>query len=331
MNICAAKQRLNNFFSEDIDAAINREQTTFDSIAGPAPYRLVLFGAGNFGRRALTGLRKIGIEPLAFADNNPAMWGKEIDGVTIYNPAEAIQRFPESVFVVTIWGAATEPTFLKINRQLSDAEVRKIVHFHILSWKYPDLFLPYYCIDLPHKILENRGRVLTTFDLLSDDRSRQEYTAHIEWRLRMDFNVLPAVQPHQYFPPDLFSLNSEEVFVDCGAYDGDTIHAFLNISPNFAYILAFEADPTNYEKLMDYTNTLPESIRAKIRLLPVAVGSMNGIVSFDGLGDPSSRIGQGSLTVECRKLDDLLEEVHPTFIKMDIEGGEMVPYRELKV
>ncbi len=317
------KQRLLQLLSEDISAAIDRERTSFEALTGPASRSLVLFGAGALGRRALVGLRSQGVEPIAFVDNNPKSWGKEIDGVTVYNPAEAVKRFPDAAYVVTIWGAATKPAFVNISAQLIELGVTNIIHFHFLSWKYPELFLPYYCIDLPHKILKRREHVLAAFDLLSDEDSWCEYISHIEWRLQMDFRILPGVKPNQDFPADLFAPIPDEVFVDCGAYDGDTIRGFLNFGSTFEGIVAFEADPFNYPKLVEYAKTLSESVQAKIQVLPFAVGFTNGPVSFTGLGNASSSIGQGNLTVECRRMDDLFNDIHPTFIKMDIEGGEM--------
>ena len=71
---------------------------------GPFANTLVLFGAGGIGRKTLAGLRALGIEPLAFADNNPALWGKRVNGLQVLSPQEASARYRKTaVFVVTIW------------------------------------------------------------------------------------------------------------------------------------------------------------------------------------------------------------------------------------
>src|SRR5689334_21823394 len=95
---------LQRLFSETIDEVYEREQSTFDKLAEPLGTSLVLFGAGGLGKKALAGLRRIGIEPLAFADNNKTLWGKEVNGVRVLSLEDAAQKFGNSaVFVVTIW------------------------------------------------------------------------------------------------------------------------------------------------------------------------------------------------------------------------------------
>lgn len=50
---------------------------------------LILFGAGDFGRKTLPMLRHFGVEVLAFVDNNSSLWGQNIDGINVYSPAKA--------------------------------------------------------------------------------------------------------------------------------------------------------------------------------------------------------------------------------------------------
>src|ERR1035438_578814 len=81
-----------------------RERNTFDEIAGPFGERLVLFGAGPLGKGVLPELRQGGIEPLSFADNNQKLWGREVSGLLVLSPDEAVRTYGETAcFVVTIY------------------------------------------------------------------------------------------------------------------------------------------------------------------------------------------------------------------------------------
>src|ERR1035438_5702443 len=60
--------------------AVTREQAAFDLAAEDGTGSLVLFGAGNLGRKTLAGLRNVGIEPVAFTDSNPGVWYKLVEG-----------------------------------------------------------------------------------------------------------------------------------------------------------------------------------------------------------------------------------------------------------
>ncbi len=63
-----------------------------------------MFGAGHVGRKTLTGLRKAGIEPLAFIDNDARLWNTSVEGVEVLSPEEAARRHgDQATFVITIW------------------------------------------------------------------------------------------------------------------------------------------------------------------------------------------------------------------------------------
>jgi hypothetical protein len=132
-----------------------------------------------------------------------------------------------------------------------------------MFWKFPKTFLPHYSLDLPHKVLLAADKVRAAFDLWHDDASRAEYVAQVRWRLHLDFdNLPPPVLEKLYFPADLIALSPDEVFVDCGAYDGDTIRDFLGVSGGrFRHIHAFEADQSNLTRLVRFVGGLPDPLR----------------------------------------------------------------------
>ena len=79
---------LHETLSEEVSDARIRKDAALDVALADFGHRLVLFGAGNFGRQALERLRARGVEPLAFSDNNSRLWGTQIDGVLVLSPEE---------------------------------------------------------------------------------------------------------------------------------------------------------------------------------------------------------------------------------------------------
>ena len=258
------EDQLEVLLSEPMSSVLHRENFTFDELASPYEKSLVLFGAGGLGQKTLAGLRKLGIEPLAFADNNPSLWGKNIDGVHVFSLQNAVKEFGNNAaFVITIWKAGSRDRMAERRQQIVDLKCRKVIPFSFLYWKYPEVFLPYYALDLPHKVYEHADELRKVFSLWEDDELKYEYLAQLRWRMLMDFDSLPStVLQDAYFPNDLVKLSSENVFVDCGAYDGDTIRNLLRIyGASFKKIIAFEPDPSNFQKLQQFALALPPEIR----------------------------------------------------------------------
>lgn len=306
--------------------AIERECSTYDRISGSGNKPVVLFGAGNLGRKTLAGLRKVGVEPLAFTDSSPGLWNTTVDNLGVLPPAEAARLFGmTAVFVISIWTGEGYDRMAQREKQLRDLGCLNVSTFVPLFWKFADTFLPHYAVDLPQKVHDQSDQVLRACELWNDDESRREYLAQVRWRLLGDFDDLPDPVSHStYFPPDLCGIKEGEVFVDCGAFDGDTIEVFLE-QPNAGsgQIYAFEADPANFSRLERAVRALPGI--GSIKVHKAAVGAFNGTTSFCASGNEASYVSSGGvgIPVESVTLDGILGDVEPTYIKMDIEGAEL--------
>ncbi len=319
---------LEGLFAEGEAKATAREHSAFDLMAAPSTGgpkdQIVLFGAGRVGRKTVAGLRKVGIEPIAFADNDVRLWNTSVEGVDVLSPEEAARRHgDQATFVITIWRGEATDRMAEREAQLRSLGCRHVVPFPALFWKYAEAFLPHYAVDLPHRVHQQAEDVRRAGRLWSDDASRSEYLAHLRWRLLGEFDALyHPVQHMMYFPPDLCVLSDHEVFVDCGAYDGDSIRSFLDKTKNsFQRIYSFEPDPANFEKLEKEVSLRPE--RESITLQRAAVGAQSGTVTFSGDGNEASSVGKGDMVVDCVTLDQVLSGTQPTYIKIDIEGAEL--------
>src|ERR1051326_7737308 len=176
-------KRLEALLSESVDAAIEREQSAFDQLASPFERRLVLFGAGGFGRYTLARARRVGIEPIAFADNGFKLWGQSLDGIRVLSPENAAEEFGQhAAFVVTIWNGQGPDRMADRIRQPRQLGCQKVIPAGFLFWKYPKSFLPYYGLDLPHKLLRRTDEVRQVFEFWNDEASRSEYVAQIAFR-----------------------------------------------------------------------------------------------------------------------------------------------------
>lgn len=326
MNQDSLRTELEGLLSENIAEVVRRERTAFDVAAASHGDAIVLFGAGGLGKKSLSALRAAGIEPLAFTDNNAELWGTEISGVRVYSPSEAASEFGDkAAFVVTVWRAESTDTMGSRKQQLLDLGCTCVTTFGELFWKYPGSFAPHYAFDLPSKARAQAEEIRAAYDLWADEDSRREYLTQLRWRMLMDFDTLAAAVGHDmYLADDLFELTPDEFFVDCGAFDGDTINSVIRrLGSDLGGAVCFEPDPGNYRLLNDYVESLPADIGSKIITYKQAVGARSEKVYFDATGTASSAVGTGSVEVDCVTLDEALGGSDPTFIKMDIEGAEL--------
>jgi FkbM family methyltransferase len=229
-----------------------------------------------------------------------------------------------AAFFVTIWGLTQR--YAETHDRMTAGGCTQVYSAAPLRWKYSDVLLPYFLQDLPHKVYEDAGLVRDAFRLWADDRSREEYLGQVRYRALGDFYGLsaPDCEP-SYFLDSLYALRPGEVFIDCGAYHRDTLRGVLHRSGcSFSRIVALEPDPKSFEVLQRYVASLPPATRSRITVYPYAVSSMRRRLPFDASGEVTARISaSGDAVVDAVPLDELVLDLAPTFVKMDIEGAEV--------
>lgn len=312
------EQQLDDLLGKKVDTLINRQIESLRGKIAQYGKKYVLFGAGHLGKLTLARLRRAEIEPVAFTDNNPNLWNTLVDGLTVLSPQEAVDKHAQNaVFVNTVY--TSQPVW----EQLSALNL-SVISFAELAWIHKEL-MPHGSVEYPYRIFKEADQVKQAFSLWADEISRQEYIGQLIWRTSLDRSVLPVHLPQSeiYFADDLITNYMDEVFVDCGAFDGDTIQEFIKRrGDSFKKIFAIEPDPFNVKALETRITKLPPEFQNRVQIIPNATGSTQTVVTFNVTGTAGSSVGSGSYQVESKALDDLLASTTPTFIKMDIEGAE---------
>lgn len=172
--------------------------------------------------------------------------------------------------------------------------------------------------------------ILKTYDLL-EERSKETWVELLANRLAPECSTKSYRDlycPNQYFNQVFFPVTNSECFVDCGAYIGDTIQAFLDVAGDVEEIHSFEIDDHNYDEIKKYVNSLPKQIQDKIALYHAGVWREHKMMGYGN--EEKSDQGAYSLlktdrrgTVCVEQLDDILKDRPVSLVKMDIEGAEL--------
>lgn len=251
---------------------------------------------------------------LSLSDSDPKKWGQFVAGREIQNFRDIYKSNPD-VRVAICSGSSGSA----IRRQLQEyLDADKMADVDV----FPD-------VEEYRRFVENnRKQIVSIANRLADKPSKETYLNYIAARILLDKSAFSALyEQDQYFVNGIMDLRDDEVFMDCGAYDGDTINEFIQRTGKiFRKIYGFEPDRENYAKLSDYVRSLDDD---RVEIFNKGVFSSKATFSSNpaNLGTSSSCISEDADFVggiiEVDALDAMLESsVPPTLIKMDIEGAE---------
>lgn len=268
---------------------------------------IVLYGAGGIGYITSNILKDKACNICYFIDDDKAKQGRYINGIKVVS-LDDIHYDSEFTILVCLQNP------MNVYNRLIGLGFQDVQY-------YPVMMVDRYFYDMP-LIQKNSSKIENVYNLLADDFSKLVLHNILKHRLTMDFTYFNGIiSQMQYFPCDLFSLNKSECFVDGGSYNGETMVEFINETNNkFDYIYAFEPDTQNYNKIKEELKNLDEK---RISIFNSGLYSKSGKIQFDSQGNMSSFISQtGKDTISLIKLDEIINEHKPTYIKLDIEGAE---------
>lgn len=151
-----------------------------------------------------------------------------------------------------------------------------------------------------------------------DKQSQQEFIAYIYQKMFGNYNKM--YHKTQYFDKDIVTLSNDERYIDCGAFNGDSIVEFYNaVSGKYDKIIAYEMDDVNLVALQENINSYNVH---DCKIIGCGVGEKHEIIKGTKGMNSTSYLGHGIDDVEVVSIDDTVDG-KVTFIKMDIEGFEL--------
>lgn len=278
----------------------------------------VLFGAGRFTRALLPAMRRRGLEPAWVVDNNPALWGTRLDGVEIRPAASLAETGDRLVLVMT--------TYL---RQMAgacrDAGVRRWSWFTDIREVFGEVSI---AVSAETVLADPEIDRLAAL-LRGSEESLRTLRGALACRVTGDQRDVPAEAPGRYFAYDLVPARCFARFVDCGAFDGDTLREWVEardpaIPLERLRYHAFEPDPDNFAKLRAVAAALPGGLAGRVVLHAAAVGNVAGKIGLVQGGDGTgvyAGVEAGPVTA-IERLDEALAGEEVGVVKMDVEGYE---------
>lgn len=322
---------------------------------------VVIFGAGQLAGEFCKTLRREGIEPTAFCDNNPARVGTTLLGLPIINFAELEKSHADSLILIAVSAHAAAIEAQLISSVFAPGQLLckpsdtggwlRPLYLYAMNGAWS--LLPLIAADVqPLSIIETlkaeRELINDAYRLLADQKSRDLFVCklallatHEHFELYAHFlanfsePVLEAglgeqfkTEEHYYFNNDVLTVDQDEIYVDVGAADGDTIATFTEACRERGAtpkrIIAFEPDPANFAKLEANTAGRPEIVCHRLGLWTHRT-TLRFSSSAEASSHESAAISSsGDIEIEVIGLDEFLAGGDVSFIKMD-PPGNVVP------
>jgi FkbM family methyltransferase len=181
------------------------------------------------------------------------------------------------------------------------------------------MFFPYFKIMDQRYIKTHHNEFLATFNLFEDDLSRRTYIGFLNSKLSFSPQYLEPNDSVHYFPSDIIAVSDREIFVDCGAYIGDTLSDFHSITDGkYVKYYGFEPDRSSFKSL---EKSVTRYNNSNILLINKGVSNKTAVLKFSSdLSTDSHLSKDGDTEIQVDSIDKCCSDA--TFIKMDIEGGE---------
>lgn len=278
---------------------------------------IYIYGAGNVGLNCLEFLSAHNIIINGFLIDDEFFKDSVVNGLKVTKVSDF--KGEREVVDIVIGFVNYREGIEKI-KEIHNVESTYCLSNPCMHLKDQDITWEYYC--------ENQIEFLKAYQLFEDDLSKSIFISYMNTRINLNFkHLLPFGDGETYFN-EIVPLAPEIVYMDIGAYNGDSIQHFLIKTKNkYKYIYAIEPDRKNFSDLQKYVN---EKKIDNIALINKGCWSEKTVIqsekkldgqrfcireNFDSQKDKES-------VVEVDTIDNILADSYVDFIKISAQGVE---------
>lgn len=272
---------------------------------------IILFGSGEWGIYYAKFLKNFFNGNILFCDNNSKKWGTAVEGIPVISFDELKRNYGDCCITIT-----TLNYYNEILKQLEENNLMENVAVSLQGFVNND-YTDYYNV-----VSNNFNSFAKVYDFLSDEHSKYIFIDRINFCISGNKKYLIHLRSRapQYFEPGIITLTENEIFVDGGAYTGDTVNEFLNQTKgSFKRIYSFEPETSKHKEFLS-----KYSYSDNIELLPYGLWNKKELLRFSAQNSGGSHVNvSGNIEIPVISIDEVLQGQPVTFIKMDIEGAEL--------
>lgn len=165
--------------------------------------------------------------------------------------------------------------------------------------------------------LKHRKELEQVYNMLADEQSRKVFKNTVLFKLTGKIEYLFECETDRAEANELLGLHNTDIYIDLGAYNGDTVAEFIECAKGYKKIIAVEPDAKNFKKLTANT----ENVKSITRI-NAAVGEADGTAFFKMSGGRNSAKADDGTEIPQICVDGLALK-GSAYIKFDVEGAEI--------
>ena len=271
---------------------------------------LVLYGTGNGADKIIAKLEKDGTfcKVQGIFASTDFVRDRYFRGMKVESFESVTERLGKDIIVLMCFGSSRPEVLENVYR------ISSLCEFYA-----PDV--PVYGTDIFDTAYyeKNKDKIGQVTALLADGFSKKTMCNTVTNKLTGGLSPLLECEVSKREADLLLTLPEGAVFVDLGAYNGDTVLHYTSLFPQISKIYAVEPDKRNFRKLQENTEGLPFDITY-----------INALISdHDGISYAGKNRGRGvheqdqGDEIRSVTVDSILKGGPSDFIKIDVEGNEI--------
>lgn len=268
---------------------------------------VVLYGMGDGADKVLKAFERFGIKASGVVASDEFVRGQSFHDFTVQKLSDAENQLGD--FFLALCFASQLPDVISLIKSAAERHTLLVPSVPAFGNRLFDEAF----------VAENSEAMQKAYSLLADSTSKQVFKNVLSFYHTGDIRLLDSITTDKSEAFDnILCLSQNEVYVDLGAYNGDTIDEFLHYSGGeYRKIVAFEPNSKNFAKLKAHCAELEN-----VELWQLGSYSKNTTLTFNNKAGRNSAIAQTGVETRVATVDSVLCGTAASYVKADVEGAD---------
>lgn len=268
---------------------------------------VVLYGMGDGADKVLRAFEQYGIRASAVMASDEFVRGQSFQGFTVKKLADIEREFSD--FNIALCFASQLEDVMNTIKVVAKKHTTLVPGVPVFgNVLFDEDFISKYS-----------KQIYNAYYLLADEQSKKVFENTLRFYYTGKITLLDEIttDKNEAFN-NILKLGQDEVYVDLGTYNGDTIDEFLHYSGgNYRKIVAFEPNSKNFSKLQIHCSEME-----KVELWQLGAYSHNTVLEFNNKAGRNSAIAESGTKTRVASVDTILCGTAASYVKADVEGAD---------